>query len=389
MDQERVAERVDLRPGGEDLGLGSEDRVFVATQWQLMWWKFRKHRLAIVGGIVLIVLYLTAIFADFIAPSDPNAFNKLYPYAPPQPIRFVDENGFRLPPFVYGLSRERDPVSLAVVFEENREVRFPVRLFVRSHPYKFWGLFETDLHLFGADIRPGELEETFYPLGADRLGRDQLSRILYGTRISLSIGLIGMAISFFLGILLGGVSGYYGGFADNLIQRVVEFLRSVPTTPLWMALSAALPPTWPPLRVYFGITIILSLISWTGLARVVRSKFLSLREEDFIMAAQLSGTTELRIIFRHLLPSFLSHIIAALTLSIPGLILSETSLSFIGLGLRPPTISWGVLLREAQNLVVVANAPWLLIPGLLIVITVLCFNFMGDGLRDAADPYVR
>jgi peptide/nickel transport system permease protein len=372
-----------------DLGLGSEDRIFVATQWQLMWWKFRKHRLAIVGGIVLIILYLTAILADFIAPNDPNLFNKLYPYAPPQPIRFVDENGFRLRPYVYGLKRERDPKTLGVVFEVDKEVKYPVRLFVHSYPYEFWGLFETDLHLFGADVDPEVLEQTFFLLGSDRLGRDQLSRILYGTRISLSIGLVGMMISFFLGILLGGISGYYGGVADTLIQRVIEFLRSVPTTPLWMALSAALPATWPPLRVYFGITIILSLISWTGLARVVRSKFLSLREEDFIMAAMLSGTTELRIIFRHLLPSFLSHIIASLTLSIPGLILSETSLSFIGLGLRPPTISWGVLMREAQNLVVVAKAPWLLTPGLLIVITVLSFNFMGDGLRDAADPYVR
>ncbi len=389
MDQESVAERLGPSPSGKDLSLGSEDRIFVATQWQLMWWKFRKHRLAIVGGIVLILLYTTAVLADFIAPSDPNFFNKLYPFAPPQPIRFVDEDGLQLPPYVYGLKRERDPVSLAVVFEVDREVKYPVRFLVHSHPYKFWGLYETDLHLFGADVDPQVLEETFYPLGSDRLGRDQLSRILYGTRISLSIGLIGMAISFFLGILLGGISGYYGGIADNLIQRVIEFLRSVPTTPLWMALSAALPPTWPPLRIYFGITIILSLISWTGLARVVRSKFLSLREEDFIMAAKLSGTTELRIIFRHLLPSFLSHIIASLTLSIPGLILSETSLSFIGLGLRPPTISWGVLMREAQNLVVVAKAPWLLIPGLLIVITVLSFNFMGDGLRDAADPYVR
>ncbi|MBN1641641.1 MAG: ABC transporter permease [Anaerolineae bacterium] len=390
MDQDRVAARVDLGPEKVDPRLGSEDKIFVATQWQLMWWKFRKHRLAIIGGIVLILLYTTAILADFIAPHDPNLFNKLYPYAPPQPVRFADENGLRLlQPYVYGLKRERDPTTLGVVFEVDTEVRYPVRLFVHSHPYKFWGLFDSDLHLLGADVDPEVLEETFFLLGSDRLGRDQLSRILYGTRISLSIGLLGMSISFFLGILLGGISGYYGGIADNIIQRIIEFLRSVPSTPLWMALSAALPPTWPALRVYFGITIILSLISWTGLARVVRSKFLSLREEDFVMAAKLCGTTELRIIFRHLLPSFLSHIIASLTLSIPGLILSETSLSFIGLGLRPPTISWGVLMKEAQNLVVVAQAPWLLIPGILIVITVLSFNFMGDGLRDAADPYVR
>jgi peptide/nickel transport system permease protein len=330
-----------------------------------------------------------AAFVGFLAPNDPNTFNKLYPYAPPQRLHFVDEDGFHWPPFVYGLDRERDPKTLGVVFEVNKEKKYTVHFFARGHPYKFWGLFKADRHLLVADIDPDDLHQTSYLLGADRLGRDQVSRILYGTRISLSIGLMGMTLSFFLGILLGGISGLYGGIADNLIQRVIEFLRSVPKIPLWMALSAALPPTWPPLRIYFGITIILSLVSWTGLARVVRSKFLSLREEDFVMAAQLCGSSDMRIIFRHLLPSFLSHIIASLTLSIPGLILSETSLSFIGLGLRPPTISWGVLMKEAQNLIVVAKAPWLLFPGLLIVTTVLSFNFMGDGLRDAADPYVR
>ncbi len=365
-----------------------QERIFVATQWQLMWWKFRKHKLAIVGSILLILLYTSAVFAGFLATNDPNKFNKLYPYAPPQKIHLFDEDGLQRP-FIYGLERARDPKTLAVVFEVNQERKYPIYFFVRTFPYKFWGLFETDVHLMGIERDPEDLNETFFLLGSDRLGRDQISRILYGTRVSLSIGLVGMALSFFLGILMGGISGYYGGMADTIIQRVIEFLRSVPTTPLWMALSAALPATWPPLRIYFGITIILSLVSWTGLARVVRSKFLSLREEDFVMAAQLSGTGELRIIFRHLLPSFLSHIIASLTLSIPGLILSETALSFIGLGLRPPTISWGVLMKEAQNLVVVARAPWLLVPGLFIVVTVLSFNFMGDGLRDAADPYVR
>ena len=389
MSQDRVATRVDLGTAGRQPIDMDQEQIFVATQWQLMWWKFRKHKLAIAGAVVLIVLYTSAIFADFLSPRDPYVFNKLYPYAPPQMLRFVDEDGFHLRPFVYGLARERDPRTLGVVFEVDKERKYPIYFFVRSHSYKFWGLFETDIHLLGIDTDPQELSETFYLLGADRLGRDQLSRILLGTRISLSIGLVGMALSFFLGILLGGISGYYGGFVDNIVQRIIEFLRSVPRAPLWMALSAALPPTWPPVRVYFGITIILSLVSWTGLARVVRSKFLSLREEDFIMAAQLCGAGELRIIFRHLLPSFMSHIIASLTLSIPGLILSETSLSFIGLGLRPPTLSWGVLMKEAQNLVVVALAPWLLIPGLFIVVTVLSFNFMGDGLRDAADPYVR
>jgi peptide/nickel transport system permease protein len=385
----QIAEKVDLDTSDNPPGDESTERAFVATQWQLMWWKFRKHKLAIVGSVILILLYAIAIFAGFLSPNDPSTFNKLYPYAPPQRIRFVDEGQFQWPPFVYGLDRERDPKTLGVVFAINKDVKYPVRLFVRSHPYKFLGLFDTNLHLLGADVDPDELNETFYPLGADRLGRDLLSRIFYGTRISLSIGLVGMAFSFFLGILLGGISGYYGGIIDTIIQRIIEFLRSVPKIPLWMALSAALPATWPPLRIYFGITIILSLVGWTGLARVVRSKFLSLREEDFVMAAKLCGNNELRIIFRHLLPSFFSHIIASLTLSIPGLILSETSLSFIGLGLRPPTISWGVLMKESQNLVVVAKAPWLLIPGLFIVVTVLSFNFMGDGLRDAADPYVR
>ena len=387
MDQ--VAERIDLGIDDGSSGDIDQERVFVATQWQLMWWRFRKHRLAIAGAVFLILLYTATIFAGFLAPNDPHKFNKYYPYAPPQALRFVDEDGFHWRPFVYGMDHKRDLKTLGVVFKVNKERKYPVHFFVRSHPYKLWGLFDTNLHLTGIERDPEELAETFYLMGSDRLGRDQLSRIVYGARISLSIGLVGMTISFLLGIFLGGISGYYGGLADTIVQRIIEFLRSIPTIPLWMSLSAALPPTWPPLRVYFGITIILSLISWTGLARVVRSKFLSLREEDFVMAAQICGSSELRIVFRHLLPSFLSHIIASLTLSIPGLILSETSLSYLGLGLRPPTISWGVLMSEAQNLIVVALAPWLLIPGLFIVMTVLSFNFMGDGLRDAADPYSR
>ncbi len=384
---QRAAE---LNLGRSDVSTTEEqENIFVATQWQLMWWKFRKHKMALAGGVVLIIMYMIAAFADFIAPNNPHKFNKLYPYAPPQLIHFVDENGFHWPPFVYGLKRKRDPKTLRVVYEVDRNKKYAVRFFTHGHQYKFWGIFETDLHLLGADINPDNLNETFYLLGADRLGRDQLSRILYGTRISLSVGLTGMALSFFFGILLGGISGYYGGVVDTIIQRVIEFLRSVPSIPLWMALSAALPPTWSSLKVYFGVTIILSLISWTGLARVVRSKFLALREEDFVMAAKLCGSGELRIIFRHLLPSFMSHLIAVLTLSIPGLISSETALSFLGLGLRSPTISWGVLMKESQNLIVVAIAPWLLIPALLVVVTVLAFNFFGDGLRDAADPYGR
>jgi peptide/nickel transport system permease protein len=272
-----------------------------------------------------------------------------------------------------------------VVFEPDYEAIYPIYFFVKGTPYELWGLFEMDRHLFGLQ----DPEGIYFALGADRMGRDMFSRIAYGTRISMSVGLIGVFLSLVLGILLGGISGYYGGVIDTIIQRIIEFIRSIPTVPLWMALSAAIPQDWPPLRVYFGITVILSFISWTGMARVVRGRFLSLRGEDFVMAASLAGASELRIIVRHMVPSFLSHIIASLTLGIPGMILSETSLSFLGLGLRPPVISWGVLLQESQNLRAVASAPWLMIPGLAVVLAVLAFNFIGDGMRDAADPYVR
>ena len=361
-----------------------EDRIYVATQWQLMWWRFRKHKMAMVGTALLIVLYLIAIFCEFIAPYDPNESRKLLSVVQAQGIHFFEE-GKLVRPYVYGYLRKRDPVTLRLTYTEDPEKKYPVRLFAHGTPYKFWGLIDSDVHLFGVD---GE-DATFFVFGTDTMGRDVFTRIMYGTRISMSVGLVSIAFSFALGITLGGIAGYYGGTADILIGRVIEFLRSIPTIPLWMGLSAALPVTWPPLRVYFGITIILSLIGWTGLAQVVRSRFLSLREEDFVMAARLSGAGELRIIMRHLVPSFMSYIIASLTLSIPGMILSETSLSFLGLGLRPPVVSWGVLLQEAQNLHAVALAPWLLIPGLFVVVSVLAFNFMGDGLRDAADPYSR
>jgi len=272
-----------------------------------------------------------------------------------------------------------------MMFQVDTTQRYFIYLLVHGDPYKFWGLFETDIHLFGLKDEQG----TMFLLGADRQGRDMLSRILYGARISLSVGLIGVFFSFLLGILIGGISGYTGGVTDVVIQRLIEFIRSIPSIPLWLALSAALPPEWPPLRIYFGITVILSLMGWTTLARVVRGKFMSLREEDFIMAARLSGASELRIITRHLVPSFMSYLIARLTVAVPSMILGETSLSFLGLGLRPPVISWGVLLQEAQNLRSVALAPWLLTPGLFVVVAILSLNFLGDGLRDASDPYVR
>jgi len=366
--------------------LAEEERAFVASQWQLMWWKFRRHKMALISGCVLILLYLIAVFCEFVAPYNPNAYDVKYTYAPPQLPHFLDRSGvFHLRPFVYGLKSSRDPRTRSVVFEPDYETIYPIYFLVKGVPYELWGLFEMDRHLFGLK----DPEGIYFALGADRMGRDMFSRIIYGTRISMSIGLMGVLLSLILGIFLGGISGYYSGGVDTIIQRVIEFIRSIPTIPLWMALSAAIPPTWPPVRVYFAITVLLSFISWTSMARVVRGRFLALRQEDFVMAALLAGASELRIILRHMAPSFLSHIIASLTLGIPGMILSETSLSFLGLGLRPPAISWGVLLQESQNLRAVAMAPWLLLPGAAVVLAVLAFNFVGDGMRDAADPYVR
>lgn len=365
-----------------------EERIFVATQWQLMWWKFRRHRVAIIAGIVIILFYILAAFCEFIAPYDPESYSAALKFIRPQRVHFVDaERNFHLRPFAYGLTRERDPETLRVTYTEDKTRIYPIYLFVRGDPYKFWGTWEGDLHLFG--LQTDDEGATLFLLGSDRMGRDMLSRVIYGARISMSIGLLGVLISLGFGILLGGISGYYGGVADIIIQRVIEFLRGIPRIPLWMSLAAALPPHWPPTQVYFSITFILSLIAWTGLARVVRGRFLALREEDFVMAARLVGSGELRVILRHMVPSFLSYIIASLTLAIPGMILSETSLSFLGLGLRPPAISWGVLLQEGQNVQTVALAPWLLMPGIAVIIVVLCFNFLGDGMRDAADPYVR
>ncbi len=374
-------------PGGRpDVMAAEEQRVYVASQWQLMWWKFRRHRLALVGAMVILLLYGVAVLAEYVAPYGPEEIRTDSINQPPTRIHWIDDNGrFRWRPFVYGVKSERDPILLSLSFVEDTTRIYPIYLHVRGAPYEFWGLIQGDRHLFGLATD----EARIFVSGADRNGRDMFTRIVYGSRLSLSIGLIGVAISFFLGVLLGGLSGYYGGALDTAIQRVIEFVRSIPTIPLWMALSAALPPNWPPVRIYFGITIILSLIGWTGLARVVRGRFLSLREEDFVMAARLCGSSELRIILRHMAPAFASHIIASLTLAIPGMILSETSLSFLGLGLRYPAISWGVLLQDAQNVRSVALAPWLLLPGAAVVVSVLALNFLGDGLRDAADPYSR
>ncbi len=373
-----------------------EERIYIASPLQMMWWRFVKHKMAIVGGIVVILLYLVAIFAEVLAPYNPETYEVALTYAPPQRLHFFHNGEFQGTPFVYGLTQERNPDTLRMEFQTDETVRYPVRFWVEGDPYKLWGLFPNTRHLFGIgepiyDASAGESAEapfsTIFLLGADKLGRDMFTRIIYGSRISLSIGLIGVALSFVFGVVLGGISGFYGGVIDVLIQRIIEFIRSVPSIPLWMALSASLPQDWSNIRVYFGITIILSLIGWTFLARAVRGRFLSMREEEFILAARFAGAGEMRIILRHMVPSFFSHLIASATLAVPAMILSETSLSFLGLGLRPPTISWGVLLQESQNLRSVALAPWLLLPGVFVIITVLALNFLGDGLRDAADPY--
>jgi peptide/nickel transport system permease protein len=361
-----------------------EERIYVASQWQLMWWRFRKHRLAIVAGVVILVFYLGAMGADFLATTDPELSEAQRSLMPPQPVHWFE--GWKLSPHVYAVKGRRDPRTFKRVYVADPNQKIPVRLFAPGFSYKFLGLIPTNRHLFGV----GEgynAAQTLFLLGTDVQGRDLWSRLMYATRISVSIGLVGVALSLFLGVFLGGLSGFYGGVVDTIIQRVIEIIRSIPTIPLWMGLAAALPRDWTILQVYFAITIIISLVGWTELGRVVRGRFLALREEDFILAARLSGCSELRIIFVHMVPSFMSHIIAATTLALPAMIISETSLSFLGLGLRPPAISWGVLLQQAQNVQTVAISPWLMLPAVPVIIAVLAFNFLGDGLRDAADPY--
>jgi len=372
-----------------DLALDSEqERIYVASNWQLMWWKFRRHKLALVSTVVIAAFYLVAALCEFVAPYDPQAKFAKYKLSPPTKIHLVDVNGNWHMPFVNRTIKERDAITLRNYYREDGTVLYPIRFFVQGEEYKLWGTFATRLKLFGLGV-PHE-EQGLFLTGTDTLGRDLFSRVVYGARLSLSIGLIGVFLSMTLGLLLGGVSGYYGGFVDDIIQRVIEFLRSMPSIPLWMALSAALPADWPIIRVYFGITVILSFLGWTGMARVARGRFLALREEDFVMSAKLAGASELRIIVRHMLPSFMSHMIASMTLSIPGMILGETGLSFLGLGLREPAISWGVLLSDAQNVASIVVSPWKMwAPAAGVIIAVLAFNFMGDGMRDAADPYAR
>ena len=362
----------------------SGERIYVASQWQLMWWRFRKHKLALVSAVLIFLFYLVVLFAEFITYSDPLLANETLSLLPPQPIHWMDNGQFR--PHVYGLTGERDRKTFKRVYQPDPAKKIYLRLMATGYAYRLWGLIPANRHLIG--VESGQVaEESIFLLGTDLLGRDLFSRLMIATRTSLTIGLIGVALSLFLGVLLGGISGLYGGWVDNLIQRVIEVTRSIPTIPLWMALAAALPREWPVTRMYFFITIIISLIGWTVMARVVRGRFLSLRGEDFVTAAELAGASQMRVIFRHMVPSFLSHIIAATTLAIPAMIISETSLSFLGLGLRAPAMSWGVLLQQAQNIQAIAISPWLLSPALLVIVAVLAFNFLGDGLRDASDPY--
>ncbi|WP_253913126.1 ABC transporter permease [Pseudoruegeria sp. HB172150] len=367
---------------------GASDYIPVGTesQWQLIRRRFRRHRLAVASLWVIALFLLVAIFAEFLSTNDPHDVQARYTYAPPQRLHFIDvqeDSGWRIQPHVFGYKVEVEPEALRRVFKIDEEKKIYVRFFVEGHDYNLFGLIPMNRHLIGTE----NPRDPLFLLGSDRLGRDVLSRLIYGTRISLSVGVIGVILSLVLGVVIGGLAGFYGGFFDAATQRTIEFLRSLPSIPLWMGLAAAMPPSWSALQVYFAITIILSLLGWTELARVVRGRFLALKGEDYVSAAIYDGASNLRVVLRHMVPAFTSHIITAASLAVPGMILAETALSFLGLGLQAPVISWGVLLQEAQNVRVLATAPWLLAPGAAIVIAVLAMNFVGDGLRDAADPY--
>lgn len=362
--------------------------VATLSPGQLKALRFSRHRLAVASLFLLMVMYLLALFAEFFAPHGPRKMHLDHAYQPPQELRFSFKHGIH----TVGYRFHEDPVTLKQEYTRDNSRIVPLGFFVKGDSYKLWNLFTWDRHFFGVDLKEipqGETPPQFHLLGADRYGRDILSRIIGGARISLSVGLVAIAITLLLGLTIGGISGYVGGKVDVLIQRLIEILNSFPHLPLWLALAAAMPKDWTELQRYFAITLVLSLLGWTRLARVVRGKILSLREEDYAMAARIMGVSHRRILFKHLLPGFTSHIIVVLTLTIPAMILGETSLSFLGLGLRSPVVSWGVMLQDCMNMQVVANYPWLLTPLIFIIVTILCFNFLGDGLRDAADPYSK
>lgn len=361
-------------------------RTDTATHWQLMWWKFRNHKMALLGGTILAILVILSLFSEFVGPYTPQERTAKYAQGQPMGFHFIDaENSFHLRPFVYARVAKRNKITLRMETTVDKSKTWPVNFFVRGDNYKLLGLFKSDIHLFGFEDK----RHFIHLLGTDQLGRDMFSRVLYATRTSLSIGAIGVGLAFLLGITLGGIAGYFGGMVDSVIMRLIEFIRSIPTLPLWMALAAALPREWTALQVYLSITAILALIGWTHLARRVRGKLLALREEEFVLAARLSGCSHARIVLRHMLPSFMSYLIVDLTISFPYIIMAETALSFLGLGMREPIVSWGVLLYSAQNIRSMMLMPWLLIPGLVVIIAVIAFNFLGDGMRDAADPYTK
>lgn len=380
----RTPHYVDPRPfdpAETEILTPEQERFYQASQWSIIWMRFRRHRVAVWSGVILILFYLCVPFAGVIAPYTPSDRDNYHLYAPPQGLHLFHDGKF-VGPFVYGLNARVDMDEMRWVYEVDETAVQPLRFFCSGSPYSFWGVAETRFHL----VCPAE-GGTFFPLGTDRLGRDIFSGLIYGARISLTVGLVGVAISIVLGMFFGGIAGFFGGFVDTAIQRLIEIMRSLPELPLWMALSAALPVTWSPVLIYLGITVILGLLDWPSLARAVRSKLLALREEDYARAAVMMGASPRRIIVRHLLPGFTSHIIASATLAIPGMILGETALSFLGLGLRRPAVSWGVMLNEAQNITAVTVYPWLMAPTIPVIIVVLAFNFLGDGMRDAADPY--
>lgn len=360
-----------------------DEDYYLASQWQLAWRKFRRHRLARPSLAVILFLYLLAIFPEFFAINDHYKRHVSYAKAPPHTLHFVDEEGqFHPVPFIYELKQELDMSTLQRHYTEDTSKRYHLKFFVEGEPYRLLGLLDTSIHLVGVD-EPA----IFFPFGTDELGRDLYSRTIHAARISLTIGFLGAVIGFCLGCLIGGISGYFGGPVDMVIQRLIEFIISIPELPLLMALSAALPAEWTPTEVFFGLTFVLAVLRWPWLARPLRGKLLELREADFVMAARISNTSSMEIIIKHLLPSFASYLIVVMSLAVPGMILAETGLSFLEIGIRPPAVSWGVLLQDAQNIRALSQSPWLLIPGLFVIVTVLSFNFLGDGLRDAADPY--